>query len=605
MNSKRNERRSGGALVTVLLMLVVASVIMLSYLFYSQHSARATMRMIDYQKAQIAAESGLEYGIMKLKEVILNNQLTLTRYQLQSILSQIAPPSSIGPYQFITPHGDQAFEISAKTEVIAGVITNGSACLGSDGEYEFFTVTAGALNPATGVGAVLQRRLQGVGLCLVRYAVFYEDDLEMNPGAPMTIAGPVHCNANIYAAPDGSTLSCDDRVTAVGDIFRCRKDRTGNIGSVYVNKTNGNAVAMTLDSSNANWMIESLRLWDGRVRTKAHGVQRLRPPISAVDDPHDLIERPLSGGQTLTENEKFANKACLYIRVNTNGIFSALDCYTNVTSFFTNAVLLETGIFGSRPLYAKDTNGLYCFTTNGAYDAGTNTFYDAREKVQMLPIDIYVNILTQCFPQVTRTNYSIPQGRGVVYVTRDDPDGVSNGVMPCLRIRNGFELPQGGLTFASDLPVYIEGDYNATTNPRPSLVTGDAVTLLSRNWQDAKSSFSLNQREAISTTYKVVIMTGNTKTTWGGYNGGLENVLRFVEDWSGKTNTFRGSIIDLWRSEVAHAAWTNTGIYYNAPDRNWGYDTMYRAVAPPGMTRVFGLEAIEWIDSTWSQVGWN
>ena len=77
-------------------------------------------------------------------------------------------------------------------------VMNGSACLGSDGEYEVFTITAGARNPGAGVGAVLRQQLQGVGLFLVRYAIFYDEDLEINPGAPMTILGPVHVNANLY-----------------------------------------------------------------------------------------------------------------------------------------------------------------------------------------------------------------------------------------------------------------------------------------------------------------------------------------------------------------------------------------------------------------------
>ena len=445
--------------------------------------------------------------------------------------------------------------MTADTDVIADVITNGSSCVGSEGEFEIFTITAGAINPGTGVGAVLQQRLQGVGLCLVRCAIFYEEDLEMNPGAPMTITGPVHCNADIYVAPDDTTLSCDDRVTAVGDMFRRRKDSIKNIGTVYINDADNNEKRMDIDSDSGDWMIESLELWKGRVRSRAHGVQHLSPPISPVDKPHNLIDRPLLPTdpkyQVQTENEKFANKACLYIQVSSNGTFSARDCnMTNVTSFFTNAVLLTNGLFSGRPVYAKDTNGLYCFVTNGAYRAGTNTFKDARENVQMLPIDIYVNVLTQCFPQVAGTNYSIPQGRGIVYVTRDDPDGVSNGVMPCVRIRNGRQLPQGGLTFASDLPIYVEGNYNVT-NPQPALIAGDAVTFLSSAWQDARTwSGDLNDRVPTSTTYKTVIMTGNSKTSWGKYNGGLENVLRFLEKWGGYTVTYRGSIIDLWYSET-------------------------------------------------------
>ena len=110
MNERTRKRRDGGAILMIMLTMSMASVVMLSYLAYSQQAMRATRRMIDYQKAQIAAESGLEYGIMKLKEAIINNQLTLTQLQIQNILNQIPPPPSIGDYRFITPQATRHSE---------------------------------------------------------------------------------------------------------------------------------------------------------------------------------------------------------------------------------------------------------------------------------------------------------------------------------------------------------------------------------------------------------------------------------------------------------------------------------------------------------------
>jgi hypothetical protein len=104
-------------------------------------------------------------------------------------------------------------------------------------------------------------------------------------------------------------------------------------------------------------------------------------------------------------------------------------------------------------------------------------------------------------------------------------------------------------------------------------------------------------------------MTGNTETTWGAYNGGLENVMRFLENWEGITVSYRGSIIDLWKSEYATGKWVygsgSDGIFrYNAPTRDWGYDTLYRTQSPPGMTYVFGMEELSWDRSTWTAEGW-
>jgi hypothetical protein len=89
----------------------------------------------------------------------------------------------------------------------------------------------------------------------------------------------------------------------------------------------------------------------------------------------------------------------------------------------------------------------------------------------------------------------------------------------------------------------------------------------------------------------------------GQYNGGLENVLRFLEKWSGQTVSFRGSIIDIWYSEIADSEWSY-GSYYTAPNRDWGYDEIYRTAAPPGIPRVFGIEEIAWRRSSWDEQGW-
>jgi len=40
------------------------------------------------------------------------------------------------------------------------------------------------------------------------------------------------------------------------------------------------------------------------------------------------------------------------------------------------------------------------------------------------------------------------------------------------------------------------------------------------------------------------------------YSGGVENYIRLLENWTGKRLTYYGSIINLYKSEQAKAAWT-------------------------------------------------
>jgi hypothetical protein len=127
-----------------------------------------------------------------------------------------------------------------------------------------------------------------------------------------------------------------------------------------------------------------------------------------------------------------------------------------------------------------------------------------------------------------------------------------------------------GLTVASANPVYTLGDYNST-NKKPAAIMADAVTFLSGNWDDTKGSWSKSDRQAIATKVNASFLTGNVETTASDYSGGLENLPRFLEDWSGRNFTWRGSMVNLWTSTQATGTWNGT--YYSPPNRDWAYDT--------------------------------
>jgi hypothetical protein len=168
-----------------------------------------------------------------------------------------------------------------------------------------------------------------------------------------------------------------------------------------------------------------------------------------------------------------------------------------------------------------------------------------------------------------------------------------------VRIVNGTTLPADGLTVVSDNPIYILGDYNRYPK-RPAAVIGDAITILSDNWQDYKSTWWYTNRVACDTWVNACFMTGNTETDFGGgYNGGLENLPRFLEKWTGKWLHFRGSLIDLWFSEQAVGPWSY-GYYYSAPNRDWGFDPDLLSPSnwPPGTPRCHTVQR-----GVWRQIG--
>jgi len=171
-----------------------------------------------------------------------------------------------------------------------------------------------------------------------------------------------------------------------------------------------------------------------------------------------------------------------------------------------------------------------------------------------------------------------------------------------------------GLTIAAENPVYIQGNFNAcgtmtadcpgpVTAPLPTSgfganpgvdhvsasVLADAVTLLSRNWNDIRSftqPHDPTQRIGLTTWYRLGIIAGKginfqrpaTATATDpkdfGTDGGAHNFLRFLEDWNG-TLFYRGSIISLFNSRQA------TGIYkccvtvYSPPIRGYNFESEF------------------------------
>ena len=230
----------------------------------------------------------------------------------------------------------------------------------------------------------------------------------------------------------------------------------------------------------------------------------------------------------------------------------------------------------------------------------------------------------------------------------DYTEGGTFHPVPCVRIRNGSD-PGMDLSIVTDRAVYVEGDFNTkvvgydsdgTELYRNTLIAGDRITQLSKSWQDAwmipcpansegknaywyttgtKGTIRPNswtypldkaQRKAVTTTINSVLMMGiypsvpaNNDTPDTGYSGGLENIIRFVENWTGETSYFNGSIICLWNTRDDDI-WRSPGVnnrVYVAPERSWAYTKMM----PPGLPGFFSVREATWERVAWSSVDWG
>lgn len=204
-----------------------------------------------------------------------------------------------------------------------------------------------------------------------------------------------------------------------------------------------------------------------------------------------------------------------------------------------------------------------------------------------------------------------------------------------VRLINGEKVPgiydsanasnTKGFTLASENGVYVKGNYNATgvankyatgntpyneflpfnsTSHIPASIVADSVTILSNNWNDAKSfayPYDLSQRKATETTVRFAMISGDTIANIQGtpnqggispqLNGGVHNFKRFLERWTDPGDSsfrtylnYSGSLINLYNSRNNNGAFKCCNTVYNPPVRNWVFDSTFLDAGrlPPG-----------------------
>ena len=185
--------------------------------------------------------------------------------------------------------------------------------------------------------------------------------------------------------------------------------------------------------------------------------------------------------------------------------------------------------------------------------------------------------------------------------------------MPC----NNIIAP--GLTIASENPVYVQGNYNATSASvvaEPNVAAADhcrrgdgALEQLERHpvvqlpdqrearLRRDRAEEMLNYRSAETTGYRVAIVSGKTlpfpKPAYAdasfGSDGGAHNFVRSLEDWtrssSGVVQRYRGSMVSFFISRQADGTFKCCDAdVYDRGDRDWAFDTDFLLPArlPPG-----------------------
>lgn len=506
LNSER-----GIAAVIAILMVGMLTILGLAALSTSDDEVSIAGNELQATRAFYAAEAGLESAAAAVQH----------DYEATGLAPTVMPSGT----QSLNGC-DVTYTTTDLGPAVAKKLATGSLA-GLNALVKTYEITSTAVSTADSALSSLNTRFEADLVPIFQFAVFYDDDLQTQPAELMTVTGRVHVNGSMWLQA-AVGLRFDGRVTTAGGIYHGLKyTGASQSGNVFFKNSVGLYQGMKvgsswLDCTSSNWYAEASARWNGLVRDKAFGQEKLNLPL-AGGDPHNLIERGMSNP------DSYEHKAALK--------FIDDKVYKKVGSAWVDVTV--------------------DMTTKGIIARTTNKFKDSRESKTVDVTDLDVAKLY---------SEGYEPSNGVIFFS-DKTAGLD---YPALRLKNATQLG-AGLTIAAENPVYSQGHLN-TINKKPMAILTDAYTILSGNWDDAKSTMSTSSRVAANTTVNVSFVTGDKKETPSApYHGGLANLPRFMESWGAtRTCTIRGSMVNLWNSVQSTGDWSLS--YYDPPARDYGFD---------------------------------
>ncbi|HTO72465.1 MAG TPA: hypothetical protein VMJ30_01535 [Gemmatimonadales bacterium] len=410
---------------------------------------------------------------------------------------------------------------------------------------------------------------------LFQFGVFYEGDLEIHNGPPLTFAGWVHTNGNLYLTSANQYFK--DLVTTAGSVYWQRKAYSERLNGVFINRADSTAVQLDFDSRSdptpAAFSAKSQSHFDGRLMTSAMGVTPLRLPLPTGMPPIAMVQ-PRSGGDTPEVRAvKMAWQADYHLTIDLTQL--ATVCASGM------AVL-------PRPGGRQVPDAAACAAI---FSGQPNAFLEGREDVRPDLLNIDVGALHNWIAADSAHRHI-----EIMYITFVNTNaGITGQDYPAVRLVNGSQLREP-FTVATDAPLYVQGNYN-NVGWYPAALMGDAITFLSNQWTDAAHAVLASPANTTEMWVYAAIAAGHSATPcdWQNagcasppYGGGLENFPRFLEDWGGSSTGrilhYRGSLVSLFESAKANLhVWSWRG-YYNPPQRDWQFDLRFRDPTnlPPG-----------------------
>lgn len=481
---------------------------------------------------------------------------------------------------------------------------------------------------------------------IFQYGVFFDGDLELNPGENYTINGDIYASGSAFIAPlsgktltvnasaklrltPGKTLNGSSNATVAGSttynpnapslasgvtlgnptfgltgnatpgeqLERLTKEENllGGLDALATAKARPDLFGPTGKGDPTAYPPDS---WTEAEKQEAmNNVKRslIVPPPSYASS-SEYPNNPATDDPAISVQRAY-NRAGLIVEVSSTGSVTVTQrSSTGTLTDVTSAYLANSTI----------TLGNTTITTPGLATLSPTTVYDAREGRNVKVTDLDIRVLRE------RVTSLSPNFNGLIYVNLKNSSSASPAAV---RVLNGESIPTGtgstGLSIATNAGLYVKGSFNTTStgtdssgNPLypTSMLMADAITVLSYAWNDANGAADVSTARVASTdnpntpstvesaiSINAGLITGNSASNGTTSSGGAQNLVRYLENWTGKNVSMLGSLGRVFTSKQFSRPFIGTSTVYRAPQRTVTYDTSLAKAPPAGSPILTGF----------------
>ncbi|HUD48643.1 MAG TPA: hypothetical protein VMR33_17555 [Candidatus Baltobacteraceae bacterium] len=357
---KKQSREKGWALIAVMTLAATALLMLAGVMSWANENATVVARNNEYFATTYAAEAATEkaLGAMVRDDQDYGEGIVFTQ---TAYYSGLYPTAADNPYwtnyQFSGGTVDNTVivsQVNASTTNILGPPYSGLTCVGAT--YDIIA-NARNVNSMYGITSTVGQKITFGQIPIFQFAVFYQDVMEIDPGATMNITGPVHGNNNIYLAPNGVTLTFYGPTSSALNIYTTENPQDPTGQSAGSNNFNGNSHVSNVSPLNLP------------VGTNVSGSET------------NVAQNVLSILQVPPASELPTSP------VGTNRLYNQTDMIITITNGNNINVTSGVNLDGQAITVSNSEWGKF-ISTNG-------TFYDGREGINVDPVNINVSNLVQ------------------------------------------------------------------------------------------------------------------------------------------------------------------------------------------------------------------